>query len=168
MWSTVHNLEKAQDKNWCGYWLKHTRVLKLVDEQIFLGPPVTSFFQPPEECKLYSQSCCWRLPARHGPSPELRCHLGEWGYNSQGICPLLILYVMKERHVGWHLCWIAISMFIWPRAWCKVLPSVLHLNPVTVRTPSTFFSATSQSPSTAWWRHETSKWHTPPSQTFIS
>lgn len=31
----------------------------------------------------------------------------------------------------------------------KVLPSVLHLNAVTVRAPATLFSTTSQSPSTA-------------------
>lgn len=32
----------------------------------------------------------------------------------------------------------------------NILPSVLHLNAVTARVPLTFFSTTSQSPSTAW------------------
>lgn len=80
----------------------------------------------------------------------LWCGSGEEGFDSPGIGPPWILHVIKERHVlvdtrvacqGLRSC----------GSECDVmdLPSVLHLNAVTARAPLTFFSTTSQSPSTA-------------------
>lgn len=80
----------------------------------------------------------------------LWCHLGEGGFDSLCIGPLLILYVIKERHmqVDTHVACQCLCSY-GSEYDVKDLPSVLHLNAVTVRAPPTFFSTTSQSPSTA-------------------
>ena len=121
--------------------------------RLFLDPPANIAFRPPEEWMFHSQSCCWKSPERHELSPALPCCLGEGGEDTQGICPLYLLYDIKERHMQ-----AETHVALYCLCSCgseynaKVLPSVLHLNAMTVKAPPILFSTTSQSASMAWWK----------------
>lgn len=149
-WPTRHDLKRGI----CGRFIpfhKSTLVLSFICTYYAPNLPVRTCVQPPEWCKTYPPSCYSRPPGSRAQSPGLQCCSGEGGLYSPGTGPLWILQLSKDgghvRMLASNSCWrdLYLRMFMHR----TLLPSVLHLNALTLRAPPTLFSTTSQSPSTA-------------------
>lgn len=101
--------------------------------------------QLPGGSRWCSWSCCWRSPESREQSSDPWCHSEAGGRDSQDTGPPSILPDSTDTCTS-HLRGRARVL----GCDVTVLPSVLHLNAVTVKAPPTFFITKSQSPSTDW------------------